>query len=172
MTTKTSEAVTGTISEWFASRIPEGWFEGSPGVDVDDDEILVIGRLAPAESGSEGDADAVARIRAFRERTRDARIEIAAEAEATFARKVSWGAAIGDAKRLFTHLSTPVMTRLRLPERKVLDTLIEGGVARSRSEALAWCVRLVAQNQGEWLDNLRDALVNVRNVRTEGPQPE
>ena len=174
MTTRTSGAVTETITEWFASRIPEGWFEGIPDVDVDDDEILVVGRLAPAagEGGKEGDdADPAARIRAFRERTRDARIDIAAEAEATFARKVSWGAAVGDNKRLFTHLATPVMTRLRLPERKVLDTLIEGGVARSRSEALAWCVRLVAQNQGEWLENLRDALVNVRNVRTEGPQP-
>jgi len=70
---------------------------------------------------------------------------------------------------LFTTLSIPAMTRLRLPERHVLDTLIEGGIARSRSDALAWCVRLVGQHQGEWLADLRDALVGVERIRAEGP---
>ena len=48
------------------------------------------------------------------------------------------------------------MTRLRQPERRVLDTLVEGGVARSRSDALAWCVRLVGQHEDSWLAELRD----------------
>jgi hypothetical protein len=61
------------------------------------------------------------------------------------------------------------MTRLRMPERHVLDTLVEAGVARSRSHALAWCVRLVAERQEEWLGGLRDALAQVRKVRSEGP---
>jgi hypothetical protein len=62
-----------------------------------------------------------------------------------------------------------VMTRLRLRERAVLDTLIEGGVARSRSEALAWCVKLVGRHESEWLADLREALSGVEHVRAEGP---
>ena len=70
---------------------------------------------------------------------------------------------------VFTTLSVPVMTRLRLPERQVLDTLVDAGVARSRSHALAWCVRLVGDHEGEWIDQLREALVHVEKVRSEGP---
>jgi hypothetical protein len=61
------------------------------------------------------------------------------------------------------------MTRLRMPERAVLDTLVDAGVARSRSHALAWCVRLVAEKQDEWLKDLREALTHVEKVRSEGP---
>jgi len=42
-------------------------------------------------------------------------------------------------------------------------------VARSRSEALAWCVRLVGKHQSEWIESLREALTNVEKVRAEGP---
>ena len=51
----------------------------------------------------------------------------------------------GDTSELFTPASVPVMTRLRQPERIVLDTLVDAGVARSRSDALAWAVRLVGR---------------------------
>jgi hypothetical protein len=61
------------------------------------------------------------------------------------------------------------MTRLRLADRRVLDTLVASGVARSRSEALAWCVRLVGTNEEEWIQQLRDALVHVEKVRAQGP---
>ena len=50
------------------------------------------------------------------------------------------------------------MTRLRQPERQVLDTLVDAGVARSRSDALAWSVRLVGEHADEWLAKLRDAM--------------
>jgi hypothetical protein len=43
-------------------------------------------------------------------------------------------------------------------------------VARSRSDALAWCVRLVSQNQESWIKDLREALVKVGQVRQEGPK--
>jgi hypothetical protein len=56
-----------------------------------------------------------------------------------------------------------------MAERKVLDTLVESGVARSRSHALAWCVRLVGQKQEEWLGDLREALKKVEEVRDQGP---
>jgi hypothetical protein len=61
------------------------------------------------------------------------------------------------------------MTRLRLPERQILDTLVAGGVARSRSDALAWCVRLVGMHQADWIKGLRDAIVKVDEARGKGP---
>ena len=61
------------------------------------------------------------------------------------------------------------MSRLRLRERAVLDTLIDAGVARSRSEALSWCVKLVARHEREWLDELREAMTGVEQVRSGGP---
>ena len=89
-------------------------------------------------------AEAEGRIGRFRSETREQRIEIALEAQARYQRKVSWGASLGGTTALFTHVAAPVMTRLRQPERQVLDTLVDAGVARSRSDALAWSVRLVA----------------------------
>jgi hypothetical protein len=71
---------------------------------------------------------------------------------------------------LFTHLAVPVMTRLRQPERQVLDTLVDAGVARSRADALAWCVRLVGKHAEEWLTELREAMEKVEQVRAQGPE--
>ncbi|KJE25013.1 hypothetical protein FF36_00625 [Frankia torreyi] len=164
--------------DWFAAHIPAGWFTGPPAVVVDRDEITVVGELPVEEpllhsGGVElpagRDPEAAALIRRFRERTRDERIAIAAEAERRYGRKVAWGATAGTASELFTVLSVPVMTRLRQPERQVLDTLVESGVARSRSEALAWCVRLVGDNSDTWLRQLREALEQVEKIRSEGP---
>ncbi len=141
---------------------------------LDREEITVIGRIpAPTLADDVSDAEraeAIAgRIKGFREDTRDARIAIAREAEHRFGRKVAWGVDCGDTRRLFTTLSIPVMTRLRQPERQVLDTLVEAGVARSRSEALAWCVKLVGRNADSWLGDLRDAMQHVEQVRAAGP---
>jgi hypothetical protein len=162
-----------TIKGFFAGRIPQEWFEGPPDVEIDREEILVIGTLPDIElkdASEEAAKEArLARIGGFREDTRGRRIRVALEAERRFGRKVSWGARCGDAQAHFTTLSMPVMTRLRMPQRKVLDTLVDAGVARSRSHALAWCVRLVAENESEWIDKLRDALVEVKKVRSEGP---
>jgi len=63
----------------------------------------------------------------------------------------------------------PQQTGLKLRERAVLETLIDGGIARSRSEALAWCVKLVARHQEDWLAELREALEGVEQVRVGGP---
>jgi len=162
------------ISGWFASRVPAGWFAGPPEVASDGDEILVMGRLPDVElaagTSEEGRAAArSARIDRFRQETRDERVRIAREAERQFRRKVAWGATCGDETRIFTTLSVPVMTRLRMPERAILDTLVAGGVARSRSDALAWCVRLVGMHQADWIKGLRDAIVKVDEARSKGP---
>jgi hypothetical protein len=156
---------------WFQERIPDAWFEGELDVDADRDEILVVGTLSDVEAASEAQrAEARAgQVSKFREETREERIAVAREAERRFRRKVSWGVRIGDEEALFTNLSIPVMTRLRLRDRAVLDTLVDAGVARSRSHALAWCVRLVGKNQQEWIEELRSALVKVAEVRGQGP---
>lgn len=162
-----------TIAGWFAGRLPDEWFDGAPEVTVDRDEIVVVGRLpAPEVDGDEADGVRAAesgRIKRWRENTRGKRMRIADEAERRFGAKVAWGAVCGETRQLFTNLSVPVMTRLRQPERRVLDTLVDAGVARSRSEALAWCVRLVGQHEDEWIGRLREAVSAVHDVRDEGP---
>ncbi|WP_199441316.1 hypothetical protein [Umezawaea beigongshangensis] len=160
---------------WFSGRLPDGWFVGTPEVTVDREEILLVGELPALEDEFADDAARSAaeagRISRFREQTREERIEIARQAEHRYGRKVAWGASLGGTTELFTTLSVPVMTRLRQPERKVLDTLVDAGVARSRSEALAWAVRLVGEHAEDWLADLREALSTVENLRQEGPNP-
>jgi hypothetical protein len=165
----TAEKVRG----WFAARLPADWFTAAPDIQVDREEITIVGPLAapdtPGASPAERAAAAGDRMRRFREETRNRRVEIAREAEHRFRRKVSWGVTCGDASEMFTTLSVPVMTRLRQPERRVLDTLVDAGVARSRSDALAWCVRLTGENADSWLSRLRAALRHVEEVRDQGP---
>lgn len=162
------------IQVWFAGKVPASWFSRPPEVTSDGDEILVLGTLPDVElaagTSDEGRAAArAARIDRFREETRDERVRIAREAERQFRRKVAWGARCGDQTKVFTTLSVPVMTRLRMSERSILDTLVAGGVARSRSDALAWCVRLVGMHQADWIKALRDAIVKVDEARNKGP---
>jgi hypothetical protein len=170
----TGTGSTEEIAGWFAGRLPPEWFVGAPDVRADREEILVVGTLAEPELAPEATPEAAvearaARIGGFREDTRERRMRIAQEAQHRFGRRVSWGARCGDVQTLFTTVSVPAMTRLRMDERLVLDTLVEAGVARSRSHALAWCVRLVAQRQEEWLADLRQALEQVERVRDQGP---
>ncbi|HET6817621.1 MAG TPA: hypothetical protein VFH66_10400 [Mycobacteriales bacterium] len=155
------------INGWLAGRLPDDWFEAEPEITTDRDEVLVVGRLTRPE-GSDTDVES-GRIARFREDTRERRMRIARETEQRFDRKVSWGAVCGETRELFTTLSVPVMTRLRQPERQVLDTLVDAGVARSRSHALAWCVRLVGQHSDDWLAQLRSAMEEVQRVREQGP---
>jgi hypothetical protein len=162
------------VRGWFTGRLPEEWMVDRPRVTVDREEITVM--LTVADVDLDGEASEVeaaeartGRARAFREETRERRIEIAREAEHRFERKVSWGVRVGDREELWTHVAAPVMTRLRQPQRLVLDTLVDAGVAKSRSDALAWCVRLVGQHEGDWLTELRDAMGAVADVRDRGP---
>jgi hypothetical protein len=161
-------------ADWFAGRLPDGWFT-EVDVTVDREEITVIGTLNDSMADSTGEsspgdgAAAEGRISRFRADTKEQRIGIAEEAQARYGRRVSWGARLGDTTALFTHVAAPVMTRLRQPERQVLDTLVDAGVARSRSDALAWSVRLVGQHADEWLGQLREAMSEVDKLRSDGP---
>src|SRR3990172_2126395 len=164
------------LQGWFAGRLPAEWFAGAADVRTDREEILVVGTLSDPElpEGATPEAAAaarIARIDGFPEDTRERRMRIAEEAQHRFGRRVSWGAECGDVRKLFTTVSVPAMTRLRMPERRVLDTLVDAGVARSRSHALAWCVRLVADRQDEWLKDLRGAPTHVEKGPGGGPAP-
>ncbi len=170
ITNETQERVGG----WFTGRLPEEWQHVAPRIEVDREEITVVVSVPDVPSAEDvsevGAAEARAgRAKAFREETREQRMALAREAEHRFERKVSWGVVVGPREELFTHIAVPVMTRLKQPQRKVLDTLIDAGVARSRSEALAWCVRLVEEHADSWLDELREAMAHVADVREKGP---
>jgi hypothetical protein len=173
----TTEEVRGGTTEevrgWFSGRLPGDWFTAAPEIQADREEITVVGVLPAPETAGASDAERAAaaegRIRRFREETRSRRIDIAREAEHKFRRKVSWGVTCAEVTEMFTTLSVPVMTRLRQSERRVLDTLVDAGVARSRSDALAWCVRLTGENADSWLSRLRTALRHVEEVRDQGP---
>lgn len=165
----------GQVAGWLQGRLPDDWFTEPVEVSVDREEILIVGTLATPE-GVEGEPDgpeateaAQGRISRFREDTRDQRIAIARETEHKFGKKVAWGVKCGPVRTTFTHLAVPVMTRLRQSERQVLDTLVEAGVARSRADALAWCVRLVGQHTQPWLEELQEALTSVQRLRDQGP---
>ena len=174
MTQEDLEKVRG----WFTGRLPEEWRVAPPEITVDRDEITVMLHVGDVEVADDAAETEVAEARAgraaaLREDTRRRRMAIAREAERRFERKVSWGLVLGEGdsthRELFTHIAVPVMTRLRQPQRLVLDTLVGAGVARSRADALAWCVRLVGQHEGDWLEELREAMTAVADVRSRGP---
>jgi hypothetical protein len=177
MSTEASDQASAAdrLRGWFTGRMPSDWLDGTLEVKLDREEITVIVPIAAAQvaqdaSDAERGAAWEGRSRRFREETRQQRIEIAREAEHTFGRKVSWGVRAGDQVVMYTTFSVPVMTRLRQNERLILDTLVDAGVARSRSDALAWCVRLVGEHEDPWLSDLRAALQHVEQVRSEGPR--
>lgn len=163
------------ITAWFGGRLPAEWTEhGEPTIAVDRDEITVVLTIDVPELETDADdgvrSEALAgRVAGFRDDTKQRRIRIAREAEHRFEQKVAWGVRLGDETALFTHLAVPTMTRLRQPERQVLDTLISAGVARSRADALAWCVKLVGKHSDDWLAQLREAIDEVERIRAEGP---
>jgi hypothetical protein len=159
------------VGQWLTDRLPGDWFEGPATVVVDREEITIVGALAPLAKGKGGEETAGTRagVAAFREATRNQRMAIAHDLEQRSERTVSWGVDVDGERYLFTHLAAPVMTRLRQPERQVLDTLVASGVARSRADALAWCVRLVGEHSDDWLAKLRQAMAEVEAVRAAGP---
>ena len=166
--------LTERVRGWFTGRLPDEWTSAAPRITVDREEITVVltiedAAVAAEASPAEAAETRAGRARAFRENTREARMEIAREAQHRFERKVSWGLSVGEHRELWTHVSAPVMTRLRQPQRLVLDTLVDAGVARSRSDALAWCVRLVGRHEDDWLSELRTAMDAVADVRDQGP---
>jgi hypothetical protein len=158
MTDRRHDDLLGRVADWFEQRLPGGWTNGPAQIDLDRDEIMVLLPL--------GDDDDPA---AFRERTRDQRIALARSAEEQFGRKVSWGTVTPGARHVFTNVRTPITTPLALTERRVLDTLVAGGVAASRSDAVAWCIRAVGRHEADWLSDLHEAALAPDSTPAERP---
>lgn len=166
-----------SISEivgWVSGALPSDLYQGAPTVDVDRDEILVVGDIGAPEvpEGLDAAGTAVAeeaRITRFREETRDRRMAVARQAEARYDRPISWGATSGATTRRFTTVHAPVGTRLGLDHRRVLDNLVAAGIARHRGEALTWCVDLVRKNEEAWLSRLQESLDRLRQTAADAP---
>lgn len=158
------------IRSWLSGRIPADWDVAIEDIQIDEHEVLVTVGLRDVHVEGDLDVARLGRIQQFRADTRGPRIAMAREAQRKFGRVFSWAAQCGEVKQLFTHLALPVMTRLRLAEREVLDALVDAGIARSRAHALAWCVALVRQHQSEWFKELKRAMEGVAKVRAQGPK--
>ena len=164
-------ATTSELAAWFAGSLPDDWFTTPVEVTFDREEIIVTGTVATPRlaDDSPGAVAEEARVTSFREDTRAQRVAVAERAEVQFQRHITWAVRCGDTEAVFTAANVPVMTRLRFDERRVLDTLIGAGVARSRADALAWCVRLVGNNESDWIAEIREAMQAVEVARHKGP---
>ncbi len=170
-------ATSSEITGWVSGALPDGLYPSPPTIEVDQDEILVVGDLGapkvPEGLDAEGTAAAEqARIARFREETRDRRIAVARQAEARYGRPISWGATAGATTQRFTTVHARTATRLDLDQRRVLDHLVAAGIAHHRGQALAWCVDLVRQNEAEWLTRLQQALEQVEQTAKDAPATE
>lgn len=163
------------IIGWVSGALPPDLYQGVPTVEVDRDEILVVGDVGAPEVPEGLDAEGTtaaeqARIARFREETRGRRIAVAQQAEARYDRPISWGATAGATTSRFTTVHARVGTRLGIEHRKVLDNLVAAGIARHRGEALAWCVDLVQQNEETWLTRLQEALDTLKQTAADSPK--
>ena len=81
------------VAAWFAGRLSDDGFDGPISVQVDRDEIIVTGTLPAPTGAPEGDdaakVAASARISAFREDSRRARMKIAEAAQFQWRRALS-----------------------------------------------------------------------------------
>ena len=171
----TTEVRRRSCAGWFSGRLPEDWFRARP-------RSRSTGRRSASSAGSPSPTSPRRVRRRTRRRPSPGRSSASARRPASSgstsparpstasAARSPGASSAATARRCSPRCRVPVMTRLRQPERRVLDTLVDAGVARSRSEALAWCVRLVGQNADEWLAELRDALLHVERARAAGPQ--
>jgi hypothetical protein len=153
-----ADEVQARVAAWFSARLPSDWLSGPAEIEVDREEALVVLPLAEAVDPDD-----------FREDTRSRRIQLAQQAEETFGLKVSWGTSKGGRRRLFTTVRTAVGVPLGMRERQILDSLVAAGVAADRSEAVAWCIRLVGHHESDWLRDLRDAVAAAPAGRRDRP---
>lgn len=150
--------VTARLSAWFAERLPAEWLCGPAQIEVDREEAVVVLPLAERYDSGE-----------FRDATRGKRIQLAQQAEEAFGLKISWGTTKDGRRRLFTTVRTAVAVPLAMRERQILDGLVAAGVAADRTEAVAWCIRLVGHHESDWLRDLRDAVAAAPPGRRDRP---
>lgn len=158
------------IQSWLQERAPANLLAEPPEIAIYDDEAVIVLPLVTAElDDGLGDEQRRAAERNLiaqrREETRPWRMKQARELQSKLGRSVAWGMRAGASEALFSTRSVPVMTRLGRTERDVLDTLVAAGVADTRSAALAYAVRAFAAEHTDWLDEVREAIAQVDQVR-------
>jgi len=158
------------LQSWLQERAPANLLAGPPEITIYDDEAVIVLPLVTAELNdalTDEELRAIERslIAQRREETRPWRIKQARELQSKLGRSVAWGMRAGASETLFSTRSVPVMTRLGRTERDVLDTLVAAGVADTRSAALAYAVRAFAAEHTDWLDEVREAIAQVDQVR-------
>jgi len=161
---------THEIQSWLQERALANLLASPPEIALYDDEAVIVLPLATAELDEAlADEQLRAAERALivrrREETRPWRMKQARELQPKLGRAVAWGMRAGASAALFSTRSVPVMTRLGRTERDVLDTLVAAGVADTRSAALAYAVRAFAAEHIDWLDEVREAIAQVDQVR-------
>ena len=161
---------TNELQSWIQERAPANLLAGPPEIAIYDDEVVIVLPLVTAElddalTGEERPAAERNLIARRREETRPWRMKQARELQSRLGRSVAWGMRAGASEALFSTRSVPVMTRLGRTERDVLDTLVAAGVADTRSAALAYAVRAFAAEHPDWLDEVRQAIAQVDQVR-------
>jgi hypothetical protein len=161
---------TNELQSWLQERAPANLLAGPPEIAIYDDEAVIVLPLVTAElddalTDEERRAAERALIARRREETRPWRMKQARELQSRLGRSVAWGMRAGESEALFSTRSVPVMTRLGRTERDVLDTLVAAGVADTRSAALAYAVRAFAAEHTDWLDEVREAIAQVDQVR-------
>lgn len=154
---------------WLTAQLPQELLGAAPEVSLYDDELIVMLHPRqpnpPAANADEQRSQERALIVQLREASRPLRMRIAETLQQRLQRPVAWGMRIGQSEELFTARTVPVMTRLDRRERDVLDTLVAAGVAETRSAALAYCVRVFANEHHDWLQEVRGVIAQVQQVR-------
>ncbi len=150
------------VRQWLNEHLKELYPEPVE-ASIVDGELLIMGRL-PVE-GEVAEEDARNRINQHREESRPQRVDLAQELQRLTGLPVAWGVRYGQVTAYFSSLRVPVMTRLGRAERDVLDTLIRGGIARNRSQAVNWAIQAFARGQRDWLRQMREAVNSLSNIR-------
>ena len=158
------------LQAWLHARLPSSLMVEPPHIKAYRDEIVIMLHLGSPPS-SEGDSEQQQSaeqemIAQQREMSRPMRMKLAKQLQKRLGKTVSWGMRAGASEMLFTTRTVPVMTRLGRAEREVLDTLVAAGVAETRSSALAYTVRTFALEHVEWLNEVREAIEQVEQVRS------
>jgi len=161
---------TNELQAWLQEHVPAEMLSGPPEIAVYDDEAVIIVplELSGFDDALEGEERRAAERRLIaqrREESRPWRIKLARVLQPMLGRAIAWGMRAGESEALFSTRSVPVMTRLGRAERDVLDTLVAAGVADTRSAALAYAVRAFAAEHADWLDEVREAIAQVEQVR-------
>jgi hypothetical protein len=159
------------LQSWLQERAPANLLAAPPEIAIYDDEAVIVLPIVTSEldDGLAEEAQRAAEralIVRRREETRPWRMKQARELQPKLGRSVAWGMRAGGSETLFSTRSVPVMTRLGRTERDVLDTLVAAGVADTRSAALAYAVRAFAAEHTDWLDEVREAIAQVDQVRS------